>query len=169
VRGRRSSGRPTRAQAAEARGDAAGAARAAAIALLARRDFAGGELIERLRAQAFDAATAAAVVIELTRQGLMSDERYAQNYVAYRAGRGQGPMRIAAELRRHGVAAEVVEAAVSGGADWGALALRLCRARFGPRPPASWSEKARRARFLQYRGFSSDHIRAATGADPDVD
>jgi regulatory protein len=42
-------------------------------------------------------------------------------------------------------------------------------AKFGRQPPASWADKARQARFLQYRGFSSDHIRAATGADPDLD
>jgi regulatory protein len=35
--------------------------------------------------------------------------------------------------------------------------------------PESWPEKARQARFLQYRGFSSDHIRAALGADFDSD
>jgi regulatory protein len=41
--------------------------------------------------------------------------------------------------------------------------------RFGKTPPASWKERTRQARFLQYRGFSADHIRAATGADPDTD
>jgi regulatory protein len=41
--------------------------------------------------------------------------------------------------------------------------------KFGPEPPADWPEKARQARFLQYRGFSSDHIRLALGADFDLD
>jgi regulatory protein len=169
VGGHRSS-RPTRAQVPpEAGGDPAPAARAVAIALLARRDFASGELIGRLRAKAFDEVTAATVVAELIREGVLSDERYAQNYVAYHAGRGQGPIRIATELRRCGVAADLVESAVSGGADWAALARRVCRARFGPQPPGSWAEKARQARFLQYRGFSSDHIRAATGAESESD
>jgi len=127
------------------------------------------ELREKLRAQAFDEATAAEVIAELTRQGTLNDERYARNYVIYHAGRGQGPVRIAAELRRRGLSAEVAEAALAGGPDWGELARKVCRARFGPEPPASWLLKARQARFLQYRGFSSDHIRAATGADPDLD
>jgi SOS response regulatory protein OraA/RecX len=35
--------------------------------------------------------------------------------------------------------------------------------------PESWSDKARQARFLQYRGFSSDHIRFALGSDFDPD
>ena len=147
---------------------AGAAARTVAVALLARRDFASGELRERLCSRGIDPATAAAVIAELSAAGVLNDERYAQNYVAYHAGRGQGPVRIRAELRRHGLAAAVIELALGGGADWRALAGKVRRARFGPRPPVSWTEKARQARFLQYRGFSSDHIRAATGADPET-
>jgi regulatory protein len=144
------------------------AARTAAVALLARRDFASGELRVRLAARGFDEVAAVAAIEELAREGAVNDERYAQNYVAYHAGRGQGPIRIAAELRRQGLAAAIIEAALAGGPDWTTLARRARSARFGRQPPASWAEKARQARFLQYRGFSSDHIRAATGADPDT-
>ena len=144
------------------------AARTAALALLARRDFASMELREKLRAQGFDDGTAAAVIAELIHVGTVSDERYAQNYVAYHAGRGQGPLRIAAELRRSGLAADLIDAALAAGTDWGALARQVCRAKFGPQRPESWTERARQARFLQYRGFSSDHIRAATDTDLDT-
>ena len=152
----------------EARTDAQ-AARAAAIALLARRDFASAALLVRLCAKGFNVDTAAAAIAELTAEGALNDERYAQNYLAYHAARGHGPIRIAAELRRDGLTAELVGAALGAGPDWSALARKARSARFGRQPPASWAEKARQARFLQYRGFSSDHIRAATGADPDVD
>jgi regulatory protein len=152
----------------EARADAHGT-RAAAIALLARRDFASAELRAKLCAKGFDDNSAAAVIAELVREGVVNDVRYAQNYVAYHARRGQGPIRIAAELRQHGLATALVDAALCGGPDWRALARKVCRVRFGPQAPASWAEKARQARFLRYRGFSADHIRAATGADSDVD
>ena len=160
---RRSPGSPD----VERRTDAE-AALTAATALLARRDFPSAELCEKLRARAFDEETAAAVIANLRRQGALNDERYAQNYVAYHAGRGQGPVRIAAELRRQGLAAAIVDGALAAGPDWRALASKTRSARFGRQPPANWAEKARQARFLQYRGFSSDHIRAATGADPDT-
>jgi len=162
-------GRRSPQPAGEARHTDAKAALTAAIALLARRDLPSTELHEKLRAQAFDEATAAQVIADLRHEGTLNDERYAQNYVAYHAGRGHGPMRIAAELRRRGLAAAMVDAALAGGPDWGELARKVCRARFGPNPPASWALKARQVRFLQYRGFSSDHIRVATGIDPDVD
>jgi regulatory protein len=145
------------------------AARTAAIALLARRDLASTELRQKLRARSFDDPTTDGVIADLTREGILDDARFAQNYVLYHAGRGQGPLRIAAELRRLGLAAAVVDAALAAGPDWHGLARKVQQARFGHQPPQDWPQKARQARFLQYRGFSSDHIRAATGADPDLD
>ena len=78
------------------------AARTAATALLARRDFACPELRQRLMQQGFDEATVADVIAGLAREAVLDDDRYTMNYVAYHAGRGQGPLRIAAELRRRG-------------------------------------------------------------------
>jgi regulatory protein len=146
-----------------------GAVRAAAVTLLARRDFAHRELHEKLTSRGFDADCVTVVLAELTAERLLDDERYAQNYVSFHARRRQGPLRIAADLRRHGLSGESIEAALASGPDWHALARAARVARFGPKPPGSWAAKARQARFLQYRGFSSDHIRTATGADPDLD
>ena len=137
--------------------------------MLARRDFASGELRERLTARGFEASAAAEALTALIARGELSDERFAQHYVAYHAGRGQGPIRIAADLRARGVAQPLIEAALDGGPDWRAVAATVRMRRFGRTPPTSWKERARQARFLQYRGFSADHIRAATGADPDTD
>jgi len=159
--------RSSRTPDATARSDAQ-TVRTAAVALLARRDFAGGELHARLIRRGFEEATVTSVVTGLAREALLDDGRYAQNYVAYHAGRGHGPLRIAAELRRRGLAADLIEAALATGPDWSALACKVCRAKFGLQAAVSWAQRARRARFLQYRGFSSDHIRAATGAGPDT-
>jgi regulatory protein len=141
----------------------------AAIALLARRDFASGELRQKLGSQGYDAAVAAAVVAELIEERAIDDSRYAENYVAYHSGRGHGPVRIGADLRSLGVPADLVEAALATGPDWRELARAIRIRKFGAEPPEEWTEKTRQARFLQYRGFSSDHIRAATGADFDAD
>jgi regulatory protein len=141
----------------------------AAIALLARRDFASGELRQKLGSQGYDAAVAAAVVADLIDARTLDDARYAENYVAYHSGRGHGPVRIGADLRSLGVPADLVAAALETGPDWRALARAIRIRKFGAEPPEEWTEKTRQARFLQYRGFSSDHIRAATGADFDAD
>ncbi|HYB63948.1 MAG TPA: regulatory protein RecX [Steroidobacteraceae bacterium] len=139
------------------------------MALLARRDLPSGELRERLTERGFAPQATAAALAALAGEGALNDERYAHNYVAYQGGRGRGPIRIGAELRARGLPQELIETALESGPDWRALACAARARRFGKAAPANWREKARQARFLQYRGFSADHIRAATGADPDTD
>ena len=145
------------------------AARQAAIALLARRDYASGELRARLERKGFNAQIVESTVAELAEERALDDAQFAANYVAYSAARGRGPLRIAAELKTLELPADLIEAALAGGPDWRALAGEVLNRKFGSGPPADWPEKARQARFLQYRGFSSDHIRLALGADFDLD
>jgi regulatory protein len=144
-------------------------ARLLALRLLAGRDFAPGELKSRLEARGFGDAAVASVLGELTASGALNESRFASNYVTWHAARGHGPVRIAADLRRLGIPETLIAAALGAGPDWAALARRICQGKFGAHAPEGWPEKARRMRFLQYRGFSADHIRAATGADPDTD
>jgi regulatory protein len=143
--------------------------REAAIALLARRDFSRCELERRLASQRYAPEEIAALVREFLESRALDDARFAQNYVSYHAGRGQGPLRIHGDLEAMGVAAGVIEAALAEGPDWRALAREQCLRRFGPKVPAGRREQWRQARFLQSRGFSSDHIRSALGADFDTD
>ena len=145
------------------------AIRAAALTLLARRDWLTGELSAKLQAAGCDPRATGDVIAELVQERLLDDARYAERYVALRAERGRGPVRIAAELASLGAPRELVAAALDSGPDWRAAAAAARRRKFGAIPPASWAEKARQARFLQYRGFSADHIRAATGADLEPD
>jgi regulatory protein len=143
--------------------------RLTALRLLARRDYAQGELRATLVARGFEAAAVTGLVGELSAEGLLNEARFAENYVSWHAARGQGPVRIASELRRAGVPEALIESALGAGADWDALARKVRAGKFGGQPPRDFRERARQARFLQYRGFSADHIRAATGADPDTD
>jgi len=137
----------------------------AAVALLARRDFAAGELAARLAQDGHAAEAVAAVIAALTADRILDDARFATQYVAYHAGRGQGPRRIAMDLASRGVAPLLIEAALAAGPDWAARAREVRSRRFGLTPPESWAEKAKQGRFLQYRGFSSDHVRSALGPD----
>jgi regulatory protein len=145
------------------------AARDLAVGHLARRDFPAEALRAKLVQQGFDDTAAAAATRELVEERLLDDARYGANYVRYHAARGQGPVRIADDLKRLGLSGEAVSAALADGPDWRTLACEVRERRFGPAAPVSWLEKARQARFLQYRGFSSDHIRLALGADFDPD
>jgi regulatory protein len=143
------------------------AARAAAVTLLARRDFASGELAAKLASQGYEAQNIAALVQELTDKRMLNDARYAENFVSYHAARGQGPQRIRQLLKAQSLAEALIDAVLEGGPDWRALARTVRQRKFGATAPKEWSEKSKQARFLQYRGFSTDHIRAALGRDFD--
>ena len=143
-----------------------------AIALLARRDYSSRELRQKLKARGYLEHAIEPVIEELLAMNQINDRRYGSNVVAYRARRGQGPVRIRNELRKAGVSAEDVEAAVAGDEDAPDFVQRArdTRARkFGPEIPKNWKDRAKQARFLQYRGFSNDHIRAALDGDLEAD
>src|SRR6187431_467723 len=83
------------------------AVRTAAVALLAARDFASGELREKLESKGYDAGIVAEAVTELVEGKVLDDARYAEHYVAYHADRGQGPVRIGADLKSLGLPEEL--------------------------------------------------------------
>jgi regulatory protein len=133
--------------------------------LLSRRDFCSGEMRQTLVAQGFEAETVLTVVAEFIERGYVNDERYTEQFVAYRAERGHGPLRIERELAQRGVDATLIESALASGEDWAQRARELRIRRFGLAEPKGWPDKAKQARFLQYRGFSNDHIRSALGPE----
>jgi len=144
--------------------------RTAALALLAGRDFGRAELARRLERRGYPAEVVAAVVEGLVAERLLSETRFVEQFIRQHAGRGHGPMRIRAELRERGVPDAEVEAGLeAAGEDWVSIARDVRRRRFGLSPPGDYAERARQARFLQYRGFSADHIRAALGPGDDID
>jgi len=162
--------RPERGAAAGLSPDDATGARLAALRLLNRRDYCAAELVARLVERGATEPVAAQVVADLGRERMVDDARYAEHFVVWHAGRGQGPIRIAHELKELGVAPALVDEAVNAtSSDWRARCAKLRRRRFGDEPPAEWKERARQARFLQYRGFSADQVRAALGHDIELD
>jgi regulatory protein len=65
-------------------------------------------------------------------------------------------------MKRKGVSAELIRTHVDeADEDWVALAIQVRSKRFGNSPPVVFREKARQARFLQYRGFTTEQIQAA--------
>lgn len=142
-------------------------ARRYALGLLARRDFGSAELITKLTVKGYTPEAAAEAVAALQEERLLDDARSLEAFVRAHAARGQGPMRIRQELTGRGFPAADIEAALESGPDFVALCREVRQRKFGARPPGSWAEKGKQARFLQYRGFSSDHIRLALGQDPE--
>jgi regulatory protein len=143
------------------------------VGLLARRDFCTLELRLRLAALGCEAGAIEAALADLLQRGYLDDTRYAAQYVAQHAERGQGPLRIAQELQQRGLPDALAQAALDAHClahgEWGRLAREVRIRRFGLKPPHSFREQARQMRFLQYRGFSNDDIRSAVGSDAVTD
>jgi regulatory protein len=141
--------------------DPVGSAREAAVRLLARREHSARELQAKLTARGIALQAALEAVADLGREGLQSDARFAETYVRSRVERGYGPVRIGAELGERGVGDELIrEHLDEAGYDWRTRAEQVRRKRFGARLPQDWKERSRQARFLQYRGFSAEQLRA---------
>ena len=142
--------------------------RTAALALLAGRDFARRELTARLIRKGFSEDTVDAVVERLAAERLQDEGRFTEQFVTRQARRGHGPVRIRMELRERGISDAEADAALdASGVDWAGLARAQRQRRFAGPPPRGFRERAKQARFLQYRGFSADQIRAALGAGGD--
>lgn len=141
-----------------------------ALRLLARREHSLHELRAKLLHRGHAPAAVDVVIGRLAARQLISDARFAGSLVRHGSARGHGPVRIRAELRRQGIAEDLIQAEFAAAdCDWTQLAIRVRARKFGTPKPANSAERAKQARFLQYRGFTADQTRAALGADADSD
>jgi regulatory protein len=126
--------------------------------MLARREHGREELKRKLITKGCEAAVATEVAAALEAERLLSDDRFVEALVRARRDRGYGPLRILRELEEKGVAPEIGARVVDAACDWLAEARRVYRKRFGAKLAGSFPERARQARFLQYRGFTFEQI-----------
>ena len=131
-----------------------------ALRLLAAREHSRAELARKLRSRGFDAALVAVVVERLSQIGAVDEARLAEHYVAERAGKGFGPLRIQAELWEKGLPEELFDHAIQALTQaWPDYLAAAHDRRFGPSQPVDRADYGRRARFLEQRGFPSEMIR----------
>ena len=145
------------------------AARVAALDALARRDYASEDLRLKLLEKGYDASVVLPLLDALRDEKLIDDRRYTENFVAYHAARGQGPLRVRLDLRRHGVQGPVVDECLEKYPDWIAQLQKARLKKFGAQMPKDYAERQLQARFLSYRGFTSAQIRMALGFDVELD
>jgi regulatory protein len=140
-----------------------------ALDCLARRDHSAAEVRRKLTDRGYAPDVAADVVDRLCAEKLVDDRRYVENFISLHAARGQGPLRIRADLRKSGIEGELVEHALEAYPDWLLQLRKAHQKKFGTRQSADYADQVRRARFLGYRGFTGGQIRMALGFDTDLD
>ena len=134
-------------------------AKQVAVRLLARREHSAEELRQKLTKREFEADEIATALLELRQGDWQSDERYAEAYIRVRRLKGFGPIRVASELRERGVDELVVGRYLLAEDDiWWQTLVHEYQKKYHGSQFEDYQEKAKRMRFLQYRGFSLDQI-----------
>ncbi len=129
-------------------------AKAAAVRLLARREYSRAELEQRLLRRGFATEIIDTALAALAAAGYLSDARTAESTVAQKAGQ-YGRRAIQHTLRQRGIGTADIAAALAplADADEFVQAREVWLRRYGA-PPASERERARQIRFLQARGYT---------------
>src|SRR5690625_7720089 len=130
--------------------------------LLAGREHGREELMGKLLRR-FGDEYSAALADELERlagEGLQCDQRFVQGFLRSRLERRQGPLRIRRELILRGIDSAQALAALQTVEEerWQALATEALQSRYGDRDDGALERRewARRAGFLQRRGFTTE-------------
>jgi regulatory protein len=125
---------------------------------VAQRERTVAELRTALERKRVEPDAIEAAVEELSASGFLDDARYAVRFAEDKRELAQwGSERIARELTRRGVAAELIEAALCDRSEQAELgtALILLEQRF-PTPPADDRERDRAWRLLVRRGYAPE-------------
>jgi regulatory protein len=130
-----------------------------AVRLLTTREHSRKELLGKLAARGYAHEQIEPVLEALSRQGLQSDTRFAEGFIEGRMRKGSGPLRIRAELRERGIQEGLIDTCLGSYAgQWREEIRRVHDSKYGAAPAKDRKELARRARFLEYRGFPGELI-----------
>jgi regulatory protein len=127
--------------------------------LLARREHGRVELTRKLRQRGATPEIIEPALDRLVEEGLLSESRYLESYVASKARSGYGPLRIREDLSQRGLPKSDIETALREcGVDWREKLHETWQRKFAGRLPADARERAQQGRFLSYRGYPLDLI-----------
>jgi regulatory protein len=134
-------------------------AKSVAVRLLSRREHSAYEIRDKLLQRDFDEAEVKQAIVELQQGDWLSDERYAEAYIRMRQQKGFGPIRITIELNERGVKESIIESYMYAGEEsWRQTLLRQYEKKYKNKDVEDYNDKAKRIRFMQYRGFTLDMI-----------
>lgn len=128
--------------------------------LLAKRDYAKKELLNKLKTLGYLENEIEEALNQAGQQGFINDHRFIKNYIRQRSQRGYGPLRIQIELEEKGIDAESFFQLMPDETFWQPLAEKVHKKRFGETIPEDFTEKAKQMRFLHYRGFTKEQIKS---------
>ncbi|MDG1753202.1 MAG: regulatory protein RecX [Thalassotalea sp.] len=129
------------------------------IDLLSRREHSALELRNKLRLREFQDDEISIVIDYLVENDYLSESRFADSVYRTRVNKGYGKRFIENELAQKGVSSTDINAAAQElDVNWYHQVEIVYKKRFSDTPIIEQKDKAKRIRFLQHRGFSTDEI-----------
>lgn len=130
-----------------------------AIAALSRREHSVLEMRRKLKNKGFEDDEISSSIARLIENNLLSEERFTESYINMRKRRGYGPLRIAQELCQRGVSEEgFTDYLDRNNPEWRQVMRDQYIKKYGQQLAVEYAEKARRAKYLQSRGFPLDWV-----------
>ncbi len=134
-------------------------AKSIAVRLLSRREHSAFEIRDKLHRRDFDEAEIEQTIIELQQGDWLSDERFTEAYIRMRQQKGFGPVRISIELNERGVKEHIADDYLHIDDEaWLEILEQQYLKKYKNKAIEDYNDKAKRIRFLQYRGFTLDLI-----------
>jgi regulatory protein len=133
--------------------------RQSALNSLSRREHSELELSQKLTKKGYNQPEIKLIIEALTKEKLLSNQRFTENYIHYRQQKGYGPVRIKLELSARGIDEYMIEEHLKIADNaWLTAVRKVWHKRFKSVIPADARSRAKQMRFLQYRGFTQDQI-----------
>jgi regulatory protein len=134
-------------------------AKSVAVKFLSRREHSVYESRHKLLQRDFDDQEIERAIVELQQGGWLSDKRFTEAYIRMRQKKGFGPIRIAMELNERGIQQNIIDDYLRADDDvWLQLLKHQYLKKYKNKSIKDYNDKAKRIRFLQYRGFALDDI-----------
>lgn len=132
----------------------------AAMALLARCEQSRAQLTRKLEAKGYQGGDIMIALDALEADNYLSETRFVNCMIRFRAGCGMGPVKIMSELQyKHQIAkAMIIQSESWMAMDWLAIAQDVYNKKYGENPSQQSKNKVTQLRFLQQRGFTNDQI-----------
>ncbi len=129
------------------------------LKFLAVREHSQRELIDKLSVKGYPRHAIENLVEQLAEQGWQNDQRFAESFTRQRISKGYGPVRIRYELQQKGIENFCINTVLKEtGKTWPEILKERYLQKYGDDKILTRQDWAKRNRFLQQRGFSSEMI-----------
>ena len=129
-----------------------------ALDLLSRREHSRKELYLKLTKRFESKENINLTLDRLEENNLLSDSRFAEEYVQARRRKGFGPIKITVELQNRGVNESLIFNEIHRFDDWVSLARKSFKKKFPNGPSSDLKELQKQKNFLVNKGFSFNEI-----------